>query len=186
MRTDDVPSEVPKHHLHNLLFRNIPLEQQGDRLGYRPPILAEQPFPQQAKVFVSTFVPGVSGLNPNLVLAHLNAERFEIVAFIIKATAALQIETPAVPVARENTAPDDPTSQGVTHVGALVIGRIDPSINVEQRDAAPVTEPDGFRSTDGNIAECGHMCPLRFSSCHNRFSPSGRTVRSLRSTLSRK
>ena len=75
LRTGDVPAEVPKDHLHDLLFRDIPFEQQGNGLGNRPPIFAQQPFPQQSEMFISTFVVCIAELNPNFILTNLNRER---------------------------------------------------------------------------------------------------------------
>ena len=161
LRTGDVPAEVPKDHLHDLLFRHISLEQQGDRLGYRPPILAQQPFPQQAKMFVSPFVPGISELNPDLILTNVNGEGLQIIAFIIETSSALQIEAPTVPGAGENAVPDRPAGQGIAHMRTLVVGRVDPAIDIEQRDAAPFSEPYSLRLTHWNIAERGHTYPLR-------------------------
>src|SRR5260370_12355979 len=112
-------------------------------------------------MFVPAFVLGVSELNPDFALTNLNGERLQVIAFIVETPAALQIETPAVPVAGENAVTDGPTGQGIAHVGALVIGRVDPAIDFEQRNAAPFSEPDGLRLTRGNIAERSHADPLR-------------------------
>ena len=165
-----MPAEVPKDHLHDLLFRDTPLEQQGNRLGYRPAIFAQQPLPQQAEMFVPPFVLGISELNPDFILTNVNGEGLQIIALIIETSAALQIEAPSVPVAGENAVPDRPTSQGIAHMRALVVGRVDPAIDVEQRDAAPFSEPDGFRLTHWDIADRGHVYPLRWLFGHGKIS----------------
>src|SRR5438093_7835387 len=112
-------------------------------------------------MFVSPFVLGISELNPDLILANVNGEGLQIVAFIIETSSALQIEAPAVPIAGENAVPDRPAGQGIAHMGTLVVGGVDAPIDVEQRDAAPLREPDGARLTRWNICECGHVYPLR-------------------------
>jgi len=38
VRTRDMTAKVPQHHLHDLLLRNTPLQKQGNRLGYGPPL----------------------------------------------------------------------------------------------------------------------------------------------------
>src|SRR5436309_6733181 len=139
----------------------MPLEQQRDRLGYGPPIFAQQPFPQQAKMCVSPFVLRISELNPDFILTNINGEGLQVGAFIIETSSALQIEAPAVPVAGENAVPDRPTGQRIAHMGTLVVGRVNSAIDVEQRDAAPFSEPDGFCLTYWDIAERGDLYPLR-------------------------
>src|SRR5262245_12072862 len=164
-----MPSEMSKDHLYDFLFRYTSLQQQSDCLRYRPTILTQESFPQQAQVFVSAFVPGIPELNPDCILSNVHRKRLQIVAFIIETTTALQIETPAMPVTRENAVPDRTTRQRITHMWALVVCRIDPAIDVEQRDTAPIAELDGFRFTGCNIAERSNANPLRCGSGHSGF-----------------
>jgi len=95
-------------------------------------------------MFISSFVLRVSRLNPDFILSNVNGKGLQIVAFVIETTSALQIEAPTVPVTCENAVPDGTTSQGITHVRALVVCRIDSAINVEKSDAAPFFELDRF------------------------------------------
>jgi hypothetical protein len=161
LRTGDVAAKVPKHHLHYFFFRDIPLEQEGNRFGYSPAILAQQPFPQQAEMFVAPFVLSVSELNPDFILANVDWECLQIIAFIIKATSALEIEAAAMPVARKNAVPDRSSSQRIAHMRTLVVGCVDPAAGVEQSDAAAFSEPDSFSLTSWDIAVCSHAYPLR-------------------------
>src|SRR6266851_1275967 len=103
-------------------------------------------------MFVSTFVLCISWLNPDFILADVDGERLQIVTFIIETTSALQIEAPAVPVAGEDAVTDRPTGQGIAHMRTLVIGRVNSPIDVEQRDAAPFSELDGFSLTWRDMA----------------------------------
>jgi hypothetical protein len=54
-------------------------------------------------------------------------------------------------------------------VGTLVIRGINPSIDVKEREAAPVIEPDSFRLARRNFAEHSDTHPLRCSFCHELF-----------------
>src|SRR4029450_8482718 len=117
--------------------------------------------PQEAEMFVSPFVLRVSELNPDCTLTNVNGECLQIVTLTAETSSALEIETPAVPIAGEDAVPACSTGQGVPHVGALVVGGVDPALDIEQRDTATFSEPDGFRLTHGNIGERGHLCPLR-------------------------
>src|SRR5207249_1445663 len=117
-----------------------------------------------------------SEVNPDLILANVNGEGLQIVAFIIETSSALQIEAPAVPVAGENAVPDRPAGQGIAHVRALVVGRVDPAVDVEERDAAPFSEPDGFRLTPWNVARRGHAYPLRCMFGHDNLLPSDKDI----------
>jgi hypothetical protein len=104
-------------------------------------------------MLVSPFVLGISELYPDFILTNIHWERLQVIAFMIEASSTFQIEATAMPVTGQNTVPDRPTGQGVTHMGALVISRIDPAINVKQCDAPPFSELDGLRFTPLNLAE---------------------------------
>ena len=97
--------KVAKDHLHDLLLGDITFQQQGNRFGYRPAIFAQQPFPQQPEMFISPFVLGITGLNPDLILANVKRKGLEIIAFKIETSSTLQIEVSAVLVAGENAMP---------------------------------------------------------------------------------
>src|SRR5262245_59861808 len=116
-------------------------------------------------MLVPAFILGVRELNPDFSMSDLNRKCLQIVAFAIEATAAFQIEAPAVPVAGQNTVPDSTASQRITHMRALVIGRVDPPVHVEQRDAPSIVQPDGFGFTLCNINESSHTRPLHRGSC---------------------
>src|SRR4029434_3260178 len=111
---------MQKDHGHDLLFRHTPFEQQGNRLGYGPPVFAQQPFPQQSEMFVSPLVPGISELYPDFILTYLNGERLQVIAFIVKTSSCLQIEAAAVPVAGKDAVAERPAGPGRAPVGALV------------------------------------------------------------------
>src|SRR6266481_3172193 len=107
-------------------------------------------------MFVSSFVLPVSGLNPDFVLTNIDREGLQVVAFVIETSSALQIEAPAVPIAGQDAVPDRPAGQRIAHMGTLVVGGVDPSIDVKQRDAATISQSDSFRFAAWNIAERCH------------------------------
>src|SRR5260370_19283107 len=110
-------------------------------------------------MWVQTFVLRDSGLNPNFVLTNIEREGLQVVAFVIETSSARQIEAPTVPIAGQDAMPDRPTGQRIAHMGALVVGGVDPSIDVKQRDAATISQPDSFRFAAWNIAERCHLYP---------------------------
>jgi hypothetical protein len=111
-------------------------------------------------MFVPPFVLPISRLNPDFILTNIDREGSQVVAFVIETSSALQIEAPAVPIAGQDAVPHRTTGQGIAHMGALVVSGIDPSIDVKQRDATPISQPDSFRFTSWNIAERCHLYPL--------------------------
>src|SRR5262245_23362549 len=131
MRARDVPAQVRQGHLHNLLFRDAALEKQGNRFGYGPAILAQQAFPKQTEMFLAPSILRIAGLNPDFILTNLDGECLQIVAFVIEAASAFEIEAAAVPVAGENAVANCSTRQRIAHVRTLVVGGVDPSIDVE-------------------------------------------------------
>src|SRR5215813_2300160 len=112
-------------------------------------------------MLISPFVPSVAKLNPDCILTDVHGKRLQVVAFLIEASSAFQIETTTVPVACENTVPDYSASQGITHVGALIVGSVNPSIDVEKRDAPTRSDSDSFGFTLVNVAHRCHLYPLR-------------------------
>ena len=58
------------------------------------------------------------------------------------------------------TLPDRPSGQWIAHMGALVVSGVDPPIDVKQRDATPICQPDGFRFTSWNTAQRPDVYPL--------------------------
>src|SRR5262245_27851971 len=122
-------------------------------------------------MFVPTLVPGISQLYPNFMLANLNGESLQIIAFIVKTSSSLQIEAAAVPVAGENAVPHRPAGQGIAHMGTLIVGRVDPAIDIEQSDAPTSFEPDCSRFTRWNVAPRGHAYPLRCRIGHDNLPP---------------
>src|SRR5215467_13472707 len=111
-------------------------------------------------MFVPPFVLPISGLNPDFIFTNIDREGLQVVAFVIETSSAIQIEVPTVPIAGQDAVPDRPSGQGIAHMGALVVSGVDPSIDVKQRDAAPVSQSDRFRFTGWNIAERCHLYPL--------------------------
>src|SRR5258706_547448 len=83
-----------------------------------------------------------SGLNPAFGLTKIDREGLQAVAFVIETSSALQIEAPAVPIAGQDAVPDRPAGQRIAHMGTLVVGGVDPSIDVKQRDAATISQSD--------------------------------------------
>src|SRR4029453_3536431 len=82
--------------------------------------------------------------NPYFFLPDFHGKCLKIVALIVEASPAFKSETPAVPVAGENPVPDRPACQRITHVGKLIVGRVDAALDIEKRDAMPVLQPDRF------------------------------------------
>src|SRR5215472_9929410 len=115
------------------------------------------------------FVGGITQLNPDLIPADFHWKRLQIIAFLIEAPAAPQIEAATVPVASENAMPDSSAGQGIAHVGALVVGSVDPSINVEERDASTLPDSDGFGFALLNIADRCNVNPLRCRCSHTLY-----------------
>src|SRR5215472_13451800 len=104
-------------------------------------------------MFLPTFVIGIPQLNPDLILTDLHWKRLQVIAFVIEASSALQIEAPPVPVARQNAMPDRSAGQGIAHMWALVVRSIDPSSDIEERDAPSLPDSDGFGSALRNVAD---------------------------------
>jgi hypothetical protein len=112
-------------------------------------------------VFFPTFVIGIAHLNPDLILTDLHWKRLQVIAFVIEASSALQIEAPPVPVACQNAMPDRSAGQGIAHMGALVVRSVDPSIDIEERDAPTLPDSDGFGFALLNVADRRYVYPLR-------------------------
>jgi hypothetical protein len=112
-------------------------------------------------MFLPTFVIGIAQLNPDLILTDLHWKRLQVVAFVIEASSALQIEAPPVPVARENAMPDRPTGQGIAHMGTLVVRSVDPSIDIEERDTPALPDSDGLGFALLNVTHRRYVYPLR-------------------------
>src|SRR5262247_2966164 len=121
-----------KDNLHDFLFGDTALEQQSDRLGDRPPVFAQQTLLQQPQMLVPALVSGVFELHPDSILANLDGKCLQIVTFIVKTAAALEVEASAVPVTGENAVSYGAAGERIAHVGTLVVCCIDPSIDVEQ------------------------------------------------------
>src|SRR5215467_12883653 len=74
-------------------------------------------------------------VEPDFTLANVHRKSSQVIAPADETAAAFQIETPTVPVTRQHTVANGPARQWVSHVWTLVVGGIDPTIDVEQRDA---------------------------------------------------
>jgi hypothetical protein len=112
-------------------------------------------------MLVSPFVLGVAQLNPDFVLTNVHGKRLQVIAFLIEASSAFQIEATTVPVAGENAMPDNSTSQGITHMRALVVGGVNPSIDVEKRDAPTRSDSNGLGFTLVDVAHRCYLYPVR-------------------------
>src|SRR5262245_39134454 len=111
-------------------------------------------------MLVSPFILSVAQLNPDFILTDVHGKRLKVIAFMIEASSAFQIEATTMPVTGENAMPNHTPGQGITHMGALIVGSEDPSIDVEQRDAPTRAEPDRFGGAIVNIAERCYPNPL--------------------------
>ena len=139
----DVPAQVPQDQLDDVVFRYAPGEQQRAGLGYRPRIPAQQAFPEQLQVLVPPLVGRVPGLDPQFVPADVDGKGLQVVAFVVEAAASLQIEAAAVPVAGQDPVLHHPAGQRKPHVGTLVVGGVEPAVDVEEGDAPALTDLKG-------------------------------------------
>ena len=95
------------------------------------------------QVLVPPLVGRVPGLYPDLVTADVDGERLQVVALVVEASAALEVETAAMPVAGQDPVLHHPAGQRKSHVRALVVRGVYPSVDVEERDASPFADFDG-------------------------------------------
>src|SRR5262245_6139591 len=161
---------MSKNHLDNILFGNAALQKQSNRLGYRPAILAQQTFRQQTQVFVSSLIMSRANLNPDFTVSNVDRKSLQVIALIFETSSTFQIEATPVPVAGQNPVTDCTTAQGITHMRAMIVCRVDSAVDVEQRDASPFSEFDRFCLACRDIAGCSHAYPLRCLMDHDSLS----------------
>ena len=167
-RAGHAPAEVPQHHGDDLLPRHPAPRQQGQGLGDGPAVAVQEPLAQQLEVHLLAPVSLLLHLDPHLAAgADLHREDGQVVAHVVETAAGLQVEAPAVPVAGEHAVAHHPAREGISHVGALVVGGVDAPPLVEQGDAAPLlAEAHGLGLAGIDLLHRGHLHPavLRHSS----------------------
>ena len=94
-------------------------------------------------MLVPPLVGGVPGLHPQFISSNVDGERLQVVAFVVEAAAAFQIETAAMPVARQDAVLHHAAGQWKPHVGTLVVGGMYPAIDVEEGYAAALADFNG-------------------------------------------
>ena len=165
--TGDVAAQVAHDQLHDVVLGHVAAQQQGDGLGLGPAVAAQQALPQEAQVFLAPPVARLGDLDPDVGPAHFHGKGLQIVALAVETTAARQVETAAVPVAGEHSVPHYSAHQRISHVGALVVGRVDFVSLVEQSNAALVAQPHRPGLTWRHGFEWSGVYPLRFLCGHD-------------------
>ena len=149
----DVPAQVPQDQLDDVVFRYASGEQQRRSLGDRPGVAAQQALPKQLQVLVPPPVGRVAGLNPQFVSTDFDGKGLQVVAFVVEASAALEIEAAAVPVAGQDTVLHHAAGQRKPHVGTLVVGGVYTAFHVEEGDAPALADFDGAGFSGRHVRE---------------------------------
>ena len=110
----------------------------------RPAVAVVETLLQQQEVGVGALRAAAGHVDEDSPVPHLHREGVEIVAAPRKAATARHVVAVPVPVAGEDASAGDPPSEGVAHVGTLVVSGVNAALDVEQGDAAPLADPDGL------------------------------------------
>src|SRR6185503_407920 len=73
---------------------------------------------------------------PDFAVAQVHGKCLEVVAPRHETTAACEIETASMPVARDDAAAHRSAAQRISHVWALIVGGVNAPLDIEQGDAA--------------------------------------------------
>jgi hypothetical protein len=79
-------------------------------------VVVQQTLPQQGQMLLAALVCGVADLDPDLLVSDVDGKGLEVVAEVVKAATALQVELAAVPIAGEHVVADHPAGQRVAPI----------------------------------------------------------------------